>query len=72
MTNQQSSEQTPQAGYVKRALRADGKGGLFVLCGCGEKVSIPIIKGMPMTYECLCGIVYDNRGWIVEKTRRMT
>jgi hypothetical protein len=56
-----------QTGYLKRALKSDGKGGLYLDCECGNRVSIPVIKGMPMTYECLCGIVYDGRGWIIGK-----
>jgi hypothetical protein len=58
----------PETGYVKRALKADGKGGLFIGCGCGEEIPVPVIAGLPMTYECgKCGTVYDSRGWILGK-----
>jgi len=53
--------------YTKRALKADGKGGLYIDCECGHKLSIPVVKGLPMDYECLCGITYDSHGWIVSK-----
>ena len=56
-----------QTGYLKRALKADGKGGLYLDCACGNRLPIPIIKGLPMTYVCQCGIEYDSRGWIVKK-----
>jgi len=56
-----------QTGYTKRALKADGKGGLYLDCECGHKLSVPIIAGLPMTYQCLCGIEYDSRGWILNK-----
>ena len=58
-----------KTGFIKRALRADGKGGLFLLCECGAEVSIPVIASMPMTYECRCGIVYDSKGWILPEGR---
>lgn len=56
-----------QTGYTKRALKADGKGGLYLDCQCGNKLSVPVIAGLPMTYQCQCGIEYDSRGWIVGK-----
>lgn len=58
----------PQTGYLKRALKADGKGGLYLDCTCGERIAIPVIAGLPMTYECgKCGTTYDSRGWILGK-----
>jgi hypothetical protein len=57
-----------QTKCLKRALKADGKGGLHLDCECGERIPVPVIKGLPMTYECgKCGIVYDSRGWIIGK-----
>lgn len=50
--------------FVKRALRADGNGGLYLVCGCGRHVSIPVVAGLPMTYQCECGVAYDSQGWI--------
>jgi hypothetical protein len=57
-----------ETGYTKRALKADGKGGLYLDCECGEHIPVPVIKGMPMTYLCgQCGIEYDSRGWILSR-----
>lgn len=51
---------------VKRALKADGKGGLCVDCECGERILMPRINGLPMTYECgKCGLQYGPTGWII-------
>ena len=52
--------------YTKRAvIYVDGPPHLN--CECGNVVSIPSITGLPMTYVCLCGIEYDNRGWILSR-----
>lgn len=57
-----------QTRYLKRALKTDGKGGVFVDCECGERIPMPRINGLPMTYECgKCGIVYGPTGWIIGK-----
>jgi len=62
-----------QTGYTKRAVRveADAVGIArtpYVVCECGHKVNLPAIAHMPMAgYECLCGITYDSRGWIIGK-----
>jgi hypothetical protein len=52
--------------FTKRALKSDGQGGLCLDCTCGERIPIPVIKGMPMTYLCgRCGVEYNARGWVV-------
>lgn len=59
-------------GFLKRALkRQEGypqgvTAPLYLDCECGHKLSIPIIKGLPMTYQCLCGREYDAQGWILK------
>jgi len=55
--------------YTKRAVKVGPDGHLFLDCECGKKVSIPVVLGMPMTYECECGIEYDNRGYIKSRSR---
>lgn len=61
----------PQTGYLKRALKADGKGGLYLDCACGEQVTItdrPRGTTLTLTYECgKCGTIYSSRGWILGK-----
>lgn len=60
--------------FTKRALRREEgypvgiSAPLYVACGCGEKVPVPTIKGLPMTYKCgQCGIEYDQAGWILSE-----
>lgn len=63
-----------QSGYMKRALKREPgypvgiPAPMYLDCECGHHLPIPEIKGMPMTYQCLCGRVYDARGWIVSQT----
>jgi hypothetical protein len=33
-----------------------------VLCSCGNTVSLPVVKGLPMSYQCVCGKNYDAQG----------
>ena len=41
---------------------------LYLDCSCGEKISLPVIPGLPMTYICgKCGTEYDSKGWILNK-----
>ncbi len=62
-----------ETGIVKRALRRDEgypigqPAPLYILCECGGKVPVPVVRGLPMTYQCACGVVYDAQGWIVSR-----
>jgi len=38
----------------------------YIVCDCGEKLPLPVIAGMPMTYICACGVEYDGRGYVVK------
>ena len=52
---------------TKRAIRVDEQGP-HIICGCGERIPVPVITGMPMTYQCgQCGTEYDSRGWILKE-----
>jgi hypothetical protein len=58
---------------IKRALRREEgypvgvSAPLYVACGCGGKVPVPTIAGMPMTYVCgQCATEYDSKGYILE------
>jgi hypothetical protein len=62
-----------QMGYIKRALKREPgypqgvSAPLYLECVCGEKISLPVIAGMPMTYCCgKCGRVYDKAGWVIQ------
>jgi hypothetical protein len=56
---------------VKRALKREAgypvgvSAPLYLDCTCGHHLSILQVKGLPMTYQCACGIEYDAQGWIV-------
>ncbi len=61
-----------EAKYVKRAVKRepDGTpigtaGNLYLDCECGHHLRLPMVKGLPMTYQCLCGLEYDAFGWIL-------
>lgn len=59
--------------FTKRALkREQGYPGvaapMYLDCVCGQHVSIPTVRGLPMTYVCgQCGIEYDAQGWVVSR-----
>ncbi len=69
---------TMEAKFTKRALRREEGYPIgypapsYILCECGNKVSVPVITGLPMTFECLCGIEYDSRGYILGKRQEWT
>lgn len=47
-----------EAGYPLGSLAP-----MYLDCECGQKVTLPVIAGLPMTYVCgVCGIEYDSRG----------
>jgi hypothetical protein len=54
------------SGYTKKAVIYT-EAVPFLNCECGNKLSLPKIEGLPMTFECLCGIEYDSRGWILSR-----
>lgn len=57
------------SGFVKRALRREpgypiGKPApMYLLCGCGNHLAVT--DGQQSI--CLCGIVYDDHGWILSE-----
>jgi hypothetical protein len=58
--------------YLKKALiREPGypvgvAAPMYLVCSCGEHISLPVVKGLPMTYVCgKCGNEYDSQGWVV-------
>jgi hypothetical protein len=59
-------------GFTKRALiREHGypvgvPAPVYLNCECGHKLSIPVVKGLPMTYQCVCLREYDAQGRIVK------
>jgi hypothetical protein len=54
--------------YTKKAIKYNANGQAHLDCECGHAVSIPVIKGMPMTYVCgECFIEYDSRGYIISR-----
>lgn len=61
-----------QTGYAKRAIKREPgyptgvTAPCFLDCECGYKLSLPVITGLPMTYQCLCGREYDSQGWIIK------
>jgi hypothetical protein len=53
--------------YLKRAVKVNEQGNMYLDCECGHEVSLPVIAHMPMTFECLCGLEYDSRGYILNR-----
>jgi hypothetical protein len=58
---------------VKRALKREPgypvgvPAPLYLDCTCGHKLSIPQVRGLPVTFICACGIEYDAAGWVVTR-----
>lgn len=58
--------------FLKRALKREPgypvgvTAPLYLDCVCGKKLTLPTIKGLPMTYQCECGREYDAQGWIIK------
>lgn len=59
--------------FTKRAVKREAghpigvSAPMYLDCECGERVSLPVIAHMPMTYQCACGIVYDAQGYVVSR-----
>jgi len=57
---------------IKKALRREPgypvgvAAPCYLVCDCGEKLSLPVVAGMPLTYICACGTEYDARGYVVK------
>ena len=50
---------------MKRAVRYEPNKTPYLICTCGETVSLPQVAGLPLTFVCgHCGTEYDHRGWI--------
>jgi len=61
-----------QTGYLKRAVKYPGGEGIaatpYLDCECGERIPMPRINGLPMTYVCgKCGLHYGPTGWIISR-----
>jgi hypothetical protein len=52
--------------FTKKAIKyTPGDSVPHLDCECGHKLSLPRVNGLPMTYECVCGITYGPTGIVI-------